>query len=589
VLENWKRRTEVKSKERGRLLSMLALCALTVLSGSRAFADGNAAPGAGSNPPTVTNKSDLNAVRLSVLNAIANYVNKAWEASYRIQWDFLPDSPTLEDLSASVKPVEIVIANADLGNNAWIEHIRDPEKQRALGDLLGLHDKALDQSPGHIKQFDLHDFAIKKGDNAPLPDNYIALAENPALSAEEQIAARLDHFALRAILRSNGIRLKVQISDDVVVQGGNERVLDSEIQWKITLYPIDRGGIRFYRAKVRAELRRPQVFTFPITSTGSKPIKVIAALKSGPTTLGLPAIVTSGDGTVNFPDQSTATPPVTLPATSSSTTIEGILDFVGGVKLDDVVSKALFNPKNPGRLFYGGLIGQGQIKQLVGVNQLFATANSTLAFGLLLGIAPTANNALFVGPSLQMDALTLSVGAMAQERDNGNNSHSIKVEPAVGLSLDLSNLIGGNKNTQTIPLANNVIGGISSDDVARANFAVTTRITPDANLSPDDKKLVLGKMIVLRRVASFDDKGVPVPIPADKQSVLQVVVSETPLYRVLPPGKYQIENGGLPTAFGAFAPASTLPAQFVFIGAQDSQEALSLVFTIKRLPAPTPN
>ncbi len=540
--------------------------------------------------PTVVNKSDSNAVRLSVLNAVANYVNKAWEATFKIQWDFLPETPTLEGLSASVNPVEIVISNADLSNGNWSDRIGDPKKAAALADALGMF-----ASPGLTPNSDgrrvLKTFLRT---DQPLPDDYEMRIQNNALSSDEKVAARVDHYALRAMLRSAGIRFKVKFAEDVVVQGGNERTFDSEVQWKITLYPVDKGSgekkVTFYRAKMKAELRRPQVFTFPMSSSGKKSVKVIAALKYSPNTLALPTIVTAGDGSVNFPDKPAADV-VTLPASNSSTTIEGVLDFVGGVKLDDVVGKALFNPKNPGRLFYGGLIGQGRIKQLVGVNQLFSSVTRAVAFGLLLGIAPDRENALFIGPSLQTDALTLSVGAMALDRaENGNSDgkRTIKIEPAVTLSLDLSNLIGGSKNVQTIPLTNNVIGGISGDDVARDNYAVTTRINPLDTMTPEDKAAITGKSLLLRRTFSFDEKGKLVNIPTESQAVFYLLVSETPLHRILPRGRYEVENGDLPAGFAAFAPAETMPIMKIDIGQLLSEESLTIRMTIKRYTAPLP-
>ena len=573
--------------------SLLIISAVLLLTAVPIFTQAQDAPKSKmskENAPTVVNKSDSNAVRLSVLNAVANYVNRAWEATFKIQWDFLPETPTLEGLSASVTPVEIVISNADLSNGSWSDRIGDPKKAAALADVLGMI--AL---PGLTAESDgrraLKEFLRT---DMPLPDDYETRIQKNALSGPEKVAALTDHYALRAMLRSAGIRFKVKFAEDVVVQGGNERTFDSEVHWKITLYPVDKGTgdrkVTFYRAKMKAELRRPQTFTFPMSSSGKKSVKVIAALKYSPNTLALPTIVTAGDGTVNFPDKPAADV-VTLPTANSSTTIEGVLDFVGGVKLDDVVSKVLFNPKNPGRLFYGGLIGQGRIKQLVGVNQLFSSVSRAAAFGLLLGIAPDRENALFIGPSLQTDALTLSVGAMALDRavsGSADGKRSIKIEPAVTLSLDLSSLIGGSKNVQTIPLTDNVIGGISGDDVARDNYAVTSRIRPIDGMSIADKELILDKALLLRRTFSYGEKGRLVSIPPDLQSVFYLIVSETPLHRILPRGRYEVENGELPAGFAAFAPVETVPVKTIDIGQLFSEESLTIRMTIKRYTAPVP-
>ena len=573
--------------------SLLIISAVLLLTAVPIFTQAQDAPKSKmskENAPTVVNKSDSNAVRLSVLNAVANYVNRAWEATFKIQWDFLPETPTLEGLSASVTPVEIVISNADLSNGSWSDRIGDPKKAAALADVLGMI--AL---PGLTAESDgrraLKEFLRT---DMPLPDDYETRIQKNALSGPEKVAALTDHYALRAMLRSAGIRFKVKFAEDVVVQGGNERTFDSEVHWKITLYPVDKGTgdrkVTFYRAKMKAELRRPQTFTFPMSSSGKKSVKVIAALKYSPNTLALRTIVTAGDGTVNFPDKPAADV-VTLPTANSSTTIEGVLDFVGGVKLDDVVSKVLFNPKNPGRLFYGGLIGQGRIKQLVGVNQLFSSVSRAAAFGLLLGIAPDRENALFIGPSLQTDALTLSVGAMALDRavsGSADGKRSIKIEPAVTLSLDLSSLIGGSKNVQTIPLTDNVIGGISGDDVARDNYAVTSRIRPIDGMSIADKELILDKALLLRRTFSYGEKGRLVSIPPDLQSVFYLIVSETPLHRILPRGRYEVENGELPAGFAAFAPVETVPVKTIDIGQLFSEESLTIRMTIKRYTAPVP-
>src|SRR5579872_2082420 len=45
--------------------------------------------------PTVVNKSEGNALRLSVVNAVVNYVNNARQAYIDMQWDLLPTSQEL--------------------------------------------------------------------------------------------------------------------------------------------------------------------------------------------------------------------------------------------------------------------------------------------------------------------------------------------------------------------------------------------------------------------------------------------------------------------------------------------------------------
>ena len=381
---------------------------------------------------TVENRSDGNALRMNVINAIANYINSAREATFNLEWNFLPETPALRLLAARTNTITIYLDNSTLGNDCWTGKIKDANAVKALKAALGL-------SPSG----DLKDLLKDQ-----LPGDYEATlkAAETKLGSSQIVTALMDHYALRFLLRSKGIRFYVTIQD-APVMGGGERTYDDQIRWKIKLYPTTENEVTFYRVSIKAELKRPETLTFPNSSLTKATIASTVSFKENSRFTAVSSDIAFGTGVINIaPTPAAADGTVTgQKLEAGGSTIEGVLDFVGGVKLADVVKSQLFGSGAQGRIFYGGLIGQGRIKQLIGVNQLLWSPNRNTSVGVLLGIAPDRNNGLFIGPSLQTGSLTLGAGAFAleQEKAGGGSDKTIKIQPAITLSIDMSKLIGG--------------------------------------------------------------------------------------------------------------------------------------------------
>ncbi|MCH7903473.1 MAG: hypothetical protein IH944_02770 [Armatimonadetes bacterium] len=68
-----------------------------------------------------------------------------------------------------------------------------------------------------------------------------------------------------------------------------------------------------------------------------------------------------------------------------------ILDIVGGIDVGESFAEALLANSENARLFTGGLIGNGQIQRIIGVNMVLPRSNA----GILFGLVPDDTNTLF--------------------------------------------------------------------------------------------------------------------------------------------------------------------------------------------------
>ncbi|MGC4043405.1 MAG: hypothetical protein QM758_06340 [Armatimonas sp.] len=259
----------------------------------------------------------------------------------------------------------------------------------------------------------------------------------------------------------------------------------------------------------------------------------------------------------SFSGEADLSQPQTTPLTGvdaavrGGTTVEGVLQFVGGTTLDAVTAAALFRGSRNASLFYGGLLGQGEVKQIAGVNQLFhGNGISGTSTGLLLAITTKGDTSLMAGPSLQFDTITAGFGLVARKRASDNK---LVYSSGVALALDLSQLLGGKQNTKTISFENSTIGGVSSDTIADSIFPVivTLKLGPDITTDDWEKLKVKNPRIILTRTKSFPP-GADAPVPVPNPEVFTYPVPE--------PGKELILKRLVPR--GMYAVTSSLPAEY---------------------------
>lgn len=532
-----------------------------------------------SNSPTVVNHSDGNALRLSVINAVINHVNNARQATFRLEWDLLPGSDALDELAASVPARHFTISNGELESKAWTSKIKGDDAD-ILKDALGVQSLAdfRPTSPGVIPAMNEDTYLTRV--------QAAASGADPLLSSDQAVTAQLDHLALRLALSSNGIGYHIKVPD-AEVQGGSERSFDKEIRWQITLYPVIMGPDstdktrRFYRATLRAELDPPVTLTFPNMTQTSATLRAAAKLKPSPAVIGLPSSFGETNGSINLaPVQKQQL--TGADALTGGSAIEGILKFIGNTDLQTAVNSNFLSGTDRASIYYGGLVGQGQVKQLIGVNRILTGggAGTDLGIGILLGVAPEHNNALFLGPSLETGVFTVAAGAIALQKDKPGGGTKTGIYPAVTLAFDLSKTVGGKRDVQTIKLQDSTIGGRSSDTVARDVFGFEVAVALDTG----SRSQQFGNAFVrFRRVAIIDPvSGAKTVItdPQDQTLIAFPVPTPGAVTRYVPRGLYQYDASGLPASYKLFVgnqpvsssisipigtPGQTIPTPFNFV------------------------
>lgn len=488
---------------------------------------------------TVVNKSLGQSLQLSVVNAIVNYVNNTRLANVQIKWDLLPLSTEISqmaniDSSDPKSDLRLEINNADIPTPArWGK--QNADKLGVLKSALGLSSSddlvALQDPPRR----------------AAFSERYVTALQDAArtqlITSDEFITALRDHYYLLFLLGSNGIHYTLN-APDAELRGNNPRSFNQQIRWEIGLYPIQRGSFTFYRVTLKSRLARTEQLEFAGTTQSQATLKTVVAFNNSISTIGISNEILSATNTIETisPPQKDELPNVGAQLGGSK--IEGILRFVGNAELKDIVDHQLFGGTRKSSLFYGGLIGQGSIKQLVGVNQIVkANKSGNSSVGFLFGVAPERNNALFAGPTLQSGPITIGAGVVAREKADSSDTH-VKIGAGVTAALDVSQLVGGKKNVQTIVLKENVIGG-TSDELARNTFTVFVKVRVDQQA---DLAALQGKTFIFRRIREFSPDGKPdIDVTNEQQQVTIPIPLTPPIPNsrgralVLPRGTYVVD------------------------------------------------
>lgn len=438
-------------------------------------------------------RTSLTAVRMSIVNGIVQTINNTRQVNMALEWDYLPLSHLLSDKAASfdVKPITIDISNNDLKSGAdWPSKLSSPQRT-LLMNALSLDAKTpfatADQRETSSQ------IAINNFQNLWYTADGASLRSS-SISVPDFLASQRDFFCVLTLLRSQGINSSFSV-ENADVKGPNPRIESNDIHWHISIYDMQiTAKVHLYRFTVAAkEDSFPVMFSNPNDTTATlnakfsfirhrddqgRPNDILVGI--APQYLvtvvtqqnaALPAAKTS--------DQQLADPTDSLAPSS----LESTLQMVGGVDLNDVISKGLLGGSAQSSFVSGGLFGRGRVNQLLGIDTDIWRRGSN-SFGYTLGALPNNSNALFTGLTAQLGDLMLMPGFVAEPNANDTKT---AFKGALGVSFDLGRVLGMKKDN-TYPLSNstNDPNWPASDDLyanlAAINYTLKTTTSPDSSL-----------------------------------------------------------------------------------------------------------
>jgi hypothetical protein len=425
-------------------------------------------------PPVQQTQEYGRALQLTIQGAITNFAKNIAQARIAIQWDLIPpdsnlklvlkskgDIPPLEQIdpsaSGAVPPIKFTIHNSSLGiGNRWIDEI-SPEGRKVMLEALHVECRSLEafkqcydpnKSRVAFDQYWKYSESPNDRNQRSHSESIGGDAADQRLTADQYYRQIRDFQIVSALLQSQGITLSLQEINKRLINTNLGSVSTSPLKisadnilWDFVVYKStlpNSQDVNYYRFTVSARLDRTLELTVPNTDSLSKDEKdkgltlqcdvTLAGNQINSnllleTTQKLIKFSPQGDKLVANLNENEAA--------SNLTTRLGI--FGNATRLSDLGAGLLSRASNTS-LVTGGLIGGTNLESLVGVN--FALDRSQdLVPGVLLGISPGSSSSVYLGPSLQTGALTLSAGG--RFTDNGN---SLSVGWGGVVSLDLSRL-----------------------------------------------------------------------------------------------------------------------------------------------------
>ncbi len=421
--------------------------------------------------PTLTKNTDLNAIRLEVANGVIDYVNGSKKVTLNLEWQLLPrDGALLEAIRERGATQEtFFIANSDLNSGEWVKKLNPAHR-----DLLTKAFMNIDPSQPGEAATAFESFWVKPGGAGYAA----ATSEIASVNASDYFCLQRDFLILNGLLQTQGIRYSVDVNG-ATPRGKNPIISDpknNDISWRIEAYRFAaKGGTPYFRFAIKA-IMKPISLLFPNTGETEARINVGISFVSGPGTVGLlERSFSTGNNPIPIVLSPAAVKTLTKIAdTHGASDLETDLKFLGGgAELGKIITNGLLGGTSDASVISGGIVGNGKVSQIVGVNQELAKFSNG-ALGFLLGVEPGGDNSLFFGPSLRMSVFTFAVGLRAYEKNKaGTDEKTATTRVAGTLSIDLSRLTGAKKTTNQIKLDNSATGG----DIGKASDLIARDLT----------------------------------------------------------------------------------------------------------------
>ncbi|KAI9134864.1 hypothetical protein [Acaryochloris sp. CCMEE 5410] len=525
-------------------LIALTVC-ISMFTGSAAFSQEGSADSSDNSTSGFDISNAPSAITASIKNGIVNYVKNAKQATIQLEWELLPP-PNISKtpFPTNGKVITCSIKNTDLSvSEKWINSLSKEcknELQEALmidlSNLSNFHSVEASESQrlnptenindsSQIKFLEIWSKELKKFQGFWVDEQgkgfNLALTSIPT---PQYFSLLRDHLQLTALLASSGITYAIEAEG---AQGDFPKYISEGIEWKIKVYKYKISkDTSYYRFSAKA-IAKPLKLTYPNAGdTKEKTITVNMQFTPGEGTVG----ILQPNLTFLPPQFSIDLPPnvQSLLDSTAPSELETAISFLGGFNPTD--SSNLFGSNTEASIITGGLIGDGFVEPISGVNlEVFDIGRAK--GGVIFGVGTIGTTPLYIGPSLQYSVLTFSAGARISEQNE-----STSIDPAGLISLDLSQLIGGKKQIKSLIVDNNETGG----DWGKVSDEISSNLAfikwNNSSINPIS--------LIMEKDCSRQD--------IDNKNKAQLFFNTDTGYRFVPRGIYKYQMGSAPETDGPF-------------------------------------
>ena len=433
---------------------------------------GQDAPAAGLEPTS----SLLSNVRLSLIDGVIERANETKRATVAPEWELLPLHPLLQRDVDHAGPKAVFIEFPPLPNDNFAQELPKWLAKLPQATPEEIKQGAIGGARFNLKEW--HDAFREYWNDINTEDLDVG-----QISPREYYGLRRDHQVLYNLLQSGGFEITLTADDP---RATIEQKPGSPAYWHIRQYRFLRaeggpaGPPRFvYRYTITAVLGEYEVSAQSSVKLSIRaqwrPPKPGDQLSEALTMLG----VTSPF--LNFANVQVAVEPVqsqqlqAVEAAGGPSRLETNLQLITGVDVARLFSSNLLGGTRSASFISGALFSfadsTDELSTMVGVNRELV-GNTQAQLGLVFGITPDDLQTLYIGPSLRFSIVTLSAGLKIAQRDRPLPDLGTELARDFGatLSVDLSRLAGGKRDTAPLQIDRSTVGGdlgLSSDELSQ--------------------------------------------------------------------------------------------------------------------------
>lgn len=386
-------------------------------------------------PAHAQTSSEYGQIRQDLLDVISKELADAKQVTFRVRWQYLPKFTESGKVYLALKGgssnSEFKLPNSVFSDkDGWKKwSARNPRQAVMLARAIGGKDQ-LEQSLKSLYPNDswTNWFEVQSGKSSQTAAGSFKAWRDAAV-----MSGFFGSLLTPSSRKYGGVILDV----DPAPRGGARRIINKG-SWTIRVKEV--GGLRHFEAEFLSD---PITLTFRKGLTGKATLTALSGMiEETPE-----GAFINADSTIKLVGEAA---PVGPPSTSSEAKSDAsssvgtyVLDLIAGSGFKGLLAPLIENDSEAS-LFQGALLFGGKPVPLYGLNFLLSETRSA-KLGFMYGVIGKADETLYLGPSMSVGPLTLTLGGRFATRDDNRAD----VRFSGGVSVDLTRLLG-RKDTSTI-------------------------------------------------------------------------------------------------------------------------------------------
>lgn len=391
--------------------------------------------GAFASPGHAQTSSEYGQIRQDLLDVISKELADAKQVTFRVRWQYLPkfteSGKVYLPLKGGSSNSEFKLPNSVFSDkDGWKKwSARNPQQAVMLARAIG----GKDQLEESLKSLYPNDswtnwFEVQSGKSSQTAAGSFRAWRDAAV-----MSGFFGSLFTPSSMKYGGVILDVSPAP----RGGARRIINKGA-WSIRVKEV--GRLRHFEAEFLSD---PITLTFRKGLTGKATLTALSGMiEETPE-----GAFINADSTIKLVGEAAPVSPPSTPSAAKSDASSSVgtyvLDLIAGSGYKGLLAPLIENDSEAS-LFQGALLFGGKPVPLYGLNFLLSETRSA-KLGFMYGVIGKANETLYLGPSMSVGPLTLTLGGRFATKDDNRAD----VRFSGGVSVDLTRLLS-RKDSSTI-------------------------------------------------------------------------------------------------------------------------------------------